>query len=497
MTLPQKHDRSSDSRFSLLIGAITDYAIFMLDPQGIVCSWNPGARRFKGYCADEIIGKHFAVFYTLEDQAAGLPSKVLERAANEGHAEMEGWRVRKDAGRFWAHVVVEPIRDPDGVLLGFAKITRDLTTQHEVAERMRRSEEQFRLLVQGVTDHAIYMLDREGYVTTWNAGAERITGYRRDEIVGKHFSVFHVPRDRLSGVPTECLRAALREGHWEQEGERVRKDGSRFWAEVSIDPIRDETGSVIGFAKLTHDVSERRAAQSALEDAREAMFNSQRIYALGQLTGGTAHDFNNLLAVITGALEMLQDSAVGAQAEHIDAAMNAAERGRALIGQLLSIARGEEPQLQAVDIGAAVRGILNVLTRAVGPAIRVDVRIAPGLPNALVDPSQLNTALLNLVVNARDAMPSGGTLTIRVTPAPGDAVMLKVEDTGIGMDERTLAEATRPFFTTKKPDQGTGLGLAMVHAMAKRSGGALSLKSAPGKGTVVTISLPIARAGSA
>jgi PAS domain S-box-containing protein len=350
--------------------------------------------------------------------------------------------------------------------------------------------DRYERLVGAITDYAIYMLDAQGIVTSWNRGAERLKGYAADEIIGKHFSIFYTLEARAAGTPSKALERAAIDGHVETEGWRIRKDAARFWAHVAIDPIRDDAGQVIGFAKVTQDMGERRAAQRALEDAREAMFQSQKMYALGQLTSGIAHDFNNLLTVITGALEMLKDEADTAQAEHLDVAMGAAERGAALIKQLLAFARGEEVKLLAVDVVAVVKGLLNVIRRAVGPAIHVEDELQPGLPSALVEPSQLNTALLNLAINARDAMPSGGTLKISVSSAPDGMVALEVADTGMGMDATTLESAMRPFFTTKAAGKGTGLGLAMVHGMAERCGGSLTLRSQPGKGTVVSLKLP-------
>ena len=219
---------SEDGRYRLLVEAVTDYAIYMLDPAGHVTSWNAGATRFKGYSAQEIIGAHFSQFYTDEDRASGLPARALQRADEEGKFESEGWRVRKSGERFWAHVVIDPIRDPGGGLIGFAKITRDLTERRQAEQQLRRSQEQLRLLVQGVTDYAIYMLDLEGHVSSWNAGAERIKGYRQDEILGRHFSHFYLPEDRAASQPETALITAARDGRFESEGWRLRKDGSRF-----------------------------------------------------------------------------------------------------------------------------------------------------------------------------------------------------------------------------------------------------------------------------
>ena len=294
-----------DGRYRLLIEAVTDYAIYMLDPTGIVTSWNPGAQRFKGYAPSEIIGQHFSRFYTEEDRKQGIPALALKTAVREGKFESEGWRVRKDGSRFWAHVVIDPIRTAAGELVGFAKITRDLTERKLVEEALKQSQEQFRLLVQGVSDYAIYMLDPEGVVANWNLGAHRIKGYTSEEIIGNHFSIFYTDEDRKAGEPQKALETAERDGRSEKEGWRVRKDGSRFWAHVIIDAIRDDDGKLIGYAKITRDITERREAQRQLEVAREALMQSQKMEAIGQLTGGVAHDFNNLLMAVLGSLELM------------------------------------------------------------------------------------------------------------------------------------------------------------------------------------------------
>jgi PAS domain S-box-containing protein len=262
--------QSSEVRYQLLVESIYDYAIYMLDPTGIVASWNPGAQRFKGYAADEILGEHFSRFYTEHDRATGLPARALATAQAEGKFESEGWRIRKDGTRFWAHVVIDPVRGQDGELIGFAKITRDLTERKAAEADLVRSQEQFRLLVQSVTDYAIYMLDPAGNVANWNVGAQRIKGYRAKEIVGQHFSRFYTEEDRKAGLPQQALATAAREGRFEKEGFRVRKDGTAFLAHVVIDPIRTDSGEILGYTKITRDITERQLAQQQLEEAREA-----------------------------------------------------------------------------------------------------------------------------------------------------------------------------------------------------------------------------------
>ena len=246
----------SDDPFRLLVQSILDYAIYMLDPNGYVTSWNAGAERIKGFATEEIVGKHFSTFYTPEDQEAGMPVKVLETARREGKFEGEGWRVRKDGSRFWASVVVDAIKDERGEVIGFAKITRDMTDQRAAQQALLEAERRFRILVQGVTDYAIYMLDPDGRVSNWNSGAERIKGYSPTEIIGQHFSRFYTPEDLDAAVPKRALETARSTGRYEAEGWRVRKDGTRFWASVVIDAIRGDDGEIIGFAKITRNMTE-------------------------------------------------------------------------------------------------------------------------------------------------------------------------------------------------------------------------------------------------
>ena len=496
-----------DDRYRMLIEAVNDYAIYMLDPDGYISSWNPGARRFKGYEESEILGEHFSRFYTEADRERGLPRRALEIAAREGKFEGEGWRCRKDGTRFWAYVVIDPIKDASGNLLGFAKITRDLTERKLAEEALRKSEEQFRLLVQGVTDYAIYMLTPDGQVSSWNAGAERIKGYRPEEIIGQHFSRFYTEEDRQAGAPRIALETAAREGRFEKEGWRIRKDGSRFVAHVIIDPIRAPDGTILGFAKITRDITERRETERALQEAREALFQSQKMDAIGQLTGGVAHDFNNLLMAVLGSLELLRKRlpADPKMTRLIDNAIQGAQRGTALTQRMLAFARRQELKPAQIDVADLVSGMTDLLHSSLGAIAQIQTDIPRGLRKVLVDPNQLELAILNLAVNARDAMPDGGSIFIaareeKVANAAdlkaGRYVCLSVTDEGCGMDEATQQRALEPFFTTKGVGKGTGLGLSMVHGMLDQSGGKLVLKSRKDEGTTVELWLPVATTGS-
>ena len=496
--------KSENDRYRLLVDAITDYAIYMLDPDGIVTNWNAGAQRFKGYAAEEIIGQHFSRFYSPEDRSDGLPERALTIARTEGKFEQEGWRIRKDGERFWAHVVIDPIWAKDGTLIGFAKITRDLTERRAAAESLRQSEEQFRLLVQSVTDYAIYRLDPEGHVASWNSGAERIKGYTPADIIGSHFSRFYTEEDRLAGEPERAMSIAREHGRFAAEGWRVRKDGSRFRASVVLDPIRDDKGKLIGFAKVTRDVSEREDAQRKLDLAREALFQSQKMEAIGQLTGGVAHDFNNLLMAILSSLTLLERRVArdASTQRLIDNARQGAERGAALTQRMLAFARRQELNPEPVDVPELVRGMNDLLQRTLGPSHPIGLQFPLSLPWVLADANQLEMALLNLAVNARDAMPDGGAISITASEAtvedraieglaPGRYVKLAVIDTGTGMDAATLARATEPFFTTKGVGKGTGLGLSMIHGLAEQMKGELVLRSTVGHGTTAELWLPV------
>ena len=507
MTVSDRIEASaaSEGRYRLLVDAITDYAIYMLDTTGFITSWNRGAKRFKGYDEAEILGKHVSVFYTDKDQRDGLPARVLESAARDGMFEGEGWRVRKDGSRFWAYVVVDAIRDDAGELLGFAKVTRDLSERQAARAALRRTEDQFKLLVQSVADYAIYLLDPSGLVSTWNTGAERIKGYRPEEAIGRHFSMFFTEEDRARGEPERALETASREGRFEKEGWRVRKNGDVFLASVVIAAVRDDDGTVIGFAKVTRDMTAAKQAQLDLDRARESLLLAQRMEAVGQLTGGVAHDFNVFFRAILGSLETAQRSLPEDPdiVPHVEHAMQAARRGRSLTQRMLALAERQELMPERVDLPVLLHGMADLLQRTLGPSIVVEMVFPTALGAVYVDPNQLALVVLNLLRNARDAMPDGGTILIAGSEdlithdvaglgGSGRFICLSVADRGDGMDAEILACATEPFFTTKGVGKGTGLGLSMVHGFAEQSGGQLIIRSRKGDGTVAELWLPAA-----
>lgn len=497
----------TERRFRLMVENVQDYAIYMLDPSGLVTSWNAGAQRMKGYEAKEIIGQHFSRFYTKEDRTAGLPWRVLEIAAREGRYESEGWRVRKDGSRFWASAVVDAIRDANGRLIGFAKVTRDVSLRRAAQAALRESERQFRLLLESVTDYALFMLDPNGNVVSWNAGARRIKGYTADEIAGLHFSRFYTEADRAAGLPARALQVAATQGRFEAQGWRVRKDGSRFWANVIVHPILNEKGNLAGFAKITQDITEKRDAEIALQKAEEHRGRAQRMEALGHLTGGVAHDFNNLLMVIGGFTQTLKKLAgqdpKGLRA--VEAIELAVEKGQSLTRQLLTFSRRQTLNPVVTGIAERVEAFAKMLGSSKADKAKLIADIPSDIWPVKADISEFELALLNITLNARDAMPEGGVVTITAenvqlkheddpSQLEGDFVAVTIADTGAGIPDEILPRVFDPFFTTKGGKKDSGLGLSQVHGFAHQSGGTVTIESKLGQGTRVTLYLPRAKA---
>ena len=366
--------------------------------------------------------------------------------------------------------------------------------------QLTESERRFRLLVEAVTDYAIFMLDPAGRVVKWNPGAQRIKGYTADEIVGQHISRFYTDEDRRDGVPDRAIATAARTGKFEGEGWRVRKDGTHFWANVVIDAIRNEHGELIGFAKVTRDRTEQRAAEERLRQA-------QKMEAVGQLTGGVAHDFNNLLTVISGNLEALQRRLSERGDQHlqrmVNSAITASSRAAVLTHQLLAFSRRQPLLPKSISINTMITGMADLVRRILPESIAIETVLVGGIWPTFVDANQLENSLLNLAVNARDAMPDGGKLTIEGAnvhldehyaatadvPA-GQYVGIFVSDSGVGMPQDIIGKAFEPFFTTKDVGQGTGLGLSQVYGFVRQSGGHVKIYSEVGIGTTVKIYLP-------
>jgi PAS domain S-box-containing protein len=500
---------SAGSDLQLLIDAVVDYAIYMIGPQGLVMSWNSGARRLKGYSREEIIGQSFSKFYTLEDQAAGIPDKALATAREEGRFHAEGWRVRKDGTRFWASVVIDAIKDENGKLIGFAKVTRDITERQLAQLALLESERRYRRLVESVVDYAIFQLDLNGNVVTWNVGAQRIKGYSAEEITGQHFSRFYSEEDRAAGVPARALETAKTKGKFESEGWRVRKDGTKFWALVIIDAIYDDDRHLIGFAKVTRDITERHETQEALKNTQQQLAASQKMEAVGQLSGGIAHDFNNLLMIVLGNLETVQRHAqripnAPNMQRALSNAIRGAQRAAALTSRLLAFSRRQPLDPKPIDVNRFITGSAEFLQRSLGETMQIEAVGSAGLWTIEADPNHLESALVNLAINARDAMPNGGKLTIEASNSFADATYVRanpeinegqyvaicISDTGVGMAPDVLARVFEPFFTTKEAGHGTGLGLSQVYGFVKQSGGHVKIYSEPGQGTTVKMYLP-------
>jgi PAS domain S-box-containing protein len=384
----------------------------------------------------------------------------------------------------------------------------DETSRHErTVERLRRTEESFQLLVENVHDCALFVLDPSGIVVSWNEGAQRIQQYQAGEIIGRHFACFYAPRDQEAGKPAQALETAARIGTWQEEGRRVRKDATGFFADVVINPIRDQDGALVGFATITRDITERKRAEQELEQARAALAHSQKMEAVGQLTGGIAHDFNNMLAAILGSLDLMelrQETFSLGATKMLGVIRHAADHGAELTRRLLAFSRKQALAPALTDVNRLVAGMSELLRRTLGEAVTVDTVMAGGLWAAFIDPNQVESALLNLAVNARDAMPQGGRLTIETGNAfleedyarrhgdikVGQYVFIAVSDTGAGMTADTLEHAFEPFYTTKAIGSGTGLGLSQVYGFVRQSGGHVELYSEVGRGTTVKLYFP-------
>ena len=488
---PAASDHPTDDRFRLLVENVQDYAIFMLDPQGRVATWNVGAQRLKGYAASEVIGRHFELFYPPDAVERGWPKEELRRALEFGRVEDEGWRVRKDGSRFWASVVITVLFDGAGVLQGFAKVTRDLTERRAHEEAMRQSEEQLRLLMGAVADYAIFMLDAEGKVLSWNTGAERINRYREDEVLGRHFSMFFTADDVAAGVPARELAVALRNGRAEAEGWRVRKGGEVFWAAAVLTPVIGPDGDLRGYAKVTRDLSEpRRAAELERSSRRMEEF-------LAML----AHELRNPLAPLRNAVEIMTlkgglppyMSAVSAM---IDRQVRQLTR---LVDDLLDVARITTGKISLRREPFDFRGVVlaSVETARAGierkrQVLTLDLPDGP-LPTT-GDAARLGQALQNLLNNAARYTPTGGAIRLAVRHQ-GQALVITVSDNGIGLAPEAI-DRIFDLFTQERvardpSDSGLGIGLSLARKVVELHSGSLTAYSAgPGQGSSFSMLLP-------
>lgn len=478
-----------------VMAEVTEFALYELDTEGICVRWESYSANYRANVAAQVVGRPLSDFYPEGAKPGEGYGDNLRRAVEFGRADGEGWRLRLDGGRAWMRFVILAKRDEAGELTGFVGFTYDASRQKSFDDRLSVSEKTFRLLVQGIKDHAIYMLDRTGRVTNWNPGAERIKGYTEDEIVGEHFSKFYTQEDRDAGKPARALFEARESGEFHEEGWRIRKDGTRFRADVTIQPIYDDDGRFAGFSMQVRDISEWHETGERLAQANEALLQSQKMRSLGELTGGIAHDFNNLLTVVRGSAELLKSDRLTEEKRlrHVNAIIETADRAAELTSQLLSFARRQPLQPQVINLNAMIADMSDLIARSIGSNIRVLNATAPDLWQIKADPTQLRNLILNAAINARDAMEEQGTLTIttrNVSGENGEEVRLSISDTGMGMPPDVRARVFEPFFTTKGPGKGTGLGLSQAYGFAVQSGGRIDIASTEGRGTTLKLFLP-------
>jgi len=509
---PDSHPRDGEERFRLLVESARDYAIFMLDPKGNVLTWNFGAERFQGYRADEIIGSHFSRFYPPEAAAKGVPDDDLRRAAEDGSLEDEGWRVRKDGSMFWANVVITAMRGDRGELIGYAKLTRDQTQRRNHEEALRLSEERFRLLVEGVSDYAIFMLDVNGRVASWNVGAQRIKGYAADEIIGQHFSVFY-PREVVeSGWPEHELREAAKTGRFVDTGWRVRKDGSTFWANVTITAMRDEAGTLLGFAKLTRDLTERRRAEAMevasqqreeiLDAERTARMTAQRATQLkDEFLATLSHELRTPLSAILGWTQVLLKGHAGNAVDQRRAIEVIDRNARAqvqLIDDLLDLSRIMTGKLRLDLRQVAILDVVRAAIDSAAPAaatkeIRLISLLDPGRAVVNGDASRLQQVVWNLLTNAIKFTPRGGQVQVLLQRV-NSHIELSVSDTGIGIPASFLPHVFERFSqrdgSSTRAHGGLGLGLAICKQLVELHGGTIRAAS-PGEGLGATFSVDL------
>jgi len=484
--------------FRLLVDTVADYAIFLLDPEGYITSWNTGAERLKLYKSEEIIGKHFSIFYTARDLATDKPRHALRVAAETGRFEDEGWRVRKDGSCFWADVVITRIRDENGNIIGFGKITRDLTER-------RQAELHVRLLVESVVDYAIFSMNPQGYITSWNIGGQRIKGYKTEEVLGKHFSIFYTEEDRAAGLPEHILQTAAKQGRFEGEGWRVRKDGTRFWASIVLTALRDEDGVLSGFSKVTRDMSDRKALLEELKRHADELElrvkeREQSNAELEAFAYSVSHDLRAPLRAIVGFAEALQeDCAKGLDQQgrdYLDEIIEAAGRMNLLVQDLLEYGRVSriDLQLAPVNLRDAIDDAVRQLGNDHGGALEVQVASDVWVR---AHPQALAQVIFNLLSNAVKFHKKGLSPEVQLrTEADNSSVRLAVIDNGIGIAPQHRERIWQVFerLHDRETYAGTGIGLAIVKRAATRMGGRCGLESEVGKGSTFWIELPLAEA---
>lgn len=453
----------TEEEFRHLVDAVVDYAIFMFDPEGYVTSWNRGAEVIKGYRRDEIVGEHFSVFYPEADREAGRPSHLLEEAAANNHVEDEGWRVRTDGSQFWANVTITALHDEAGNIRGFAKVTRDMTERKQQREALKEEKDRFQSMVQEVKDYAIFMLDQDGHIASWNAGARQIKGYQRDDILGEHFSTFYPDEAVESSVPDQLLETARTDGRVEHEGWRVRKDGSRFWADVVITALHDDDGDVRGFSKVTRDMTNRREYQQQLEHQTEQMEELLRV---------VAHDLQKPVSVAQGNIELTKESG---EATHFETVETALDRMAAIVDEILDIS---EAGIIISDTSPVA--LADVADRA-WEMIETDAAtlVMDELGTIKADEVQLQSIFENLLQNAV-IHGGGGAVTVG---ALENGFYMADEGTGIPAEDRK--KVLEYGYSTR--DAGTGFGLSIVKTIVEAHGWTLAVAESVGGGARIEI----------
>lgn len=494
---------SEEHQLALLVTGALDYAIFVMDPGGHILTWNAGAERLKGYRREEIIGRHFSTFHTEEDLARDHPAEELRLALRDGRYEEEGWRVRKDGSQFWANIVITAVYDEAGTHVGFGKVSRDLSARRKVEEQARakarelevanRQLAEFQRLVTSVRDYAIFMLDPSGRIRSWNTGARRLKGYAPEEIIGRHFSTFYLPEDRARDHPGWELEEAQREGRYEEEGWRVRKDGSRFWASVTITAIRDDEGRLTGFAKVTRDLTERKAAEDAL---REAVVQLRRANEeLDRFASVAAHDMLDPLRTISGFAKILTREGLPANevreyAAHVE---SSSERLTGMLGALLTYARAGRAAHPGhpVELLRVAEEVLADLAGAIqesGATVRLEV---PPDGRVVSHDNDLRIVLQNLVVNALKFAETGSpAIAIRAERRQAGEWAMLVEDNGSGIPEPDQRRVFEPFERAHSHQRGYGIGLAICRRLVERHGGELGVRSEVGRGSCFWFTMP-------
>jgi PAS domain S-box-containing protein len=500
--------RQSEERYRLMVEGVKEYAIFLLDPTGHIVTWNEGAKRTKGYSSYEIIGKHFSIFYTAEDLEDKKPERELKIAIATGKYEEEGWRVKKNGSVFWGNIVITALFNEQNKLIGFSKVTRDLTERKENEENLRQSEERYRSLVEQVTDYGIFMLDEKGRIMSWNEGAKKIKGYKADEIIGKYFSIFYPEEDIINGKPAFELKKAIAEGKYEEEGWRLRKDGSRFWANVIITPVYNQMGILIGYSKVTRDLTERKEAERALRESFERyrviaeelkVTNAELSYAnkeLEQFTSIVSHDLQEPVRTIKSFLQLMDMKLDAGQYDdlktYINKSISAANRMRELIHNLLNYSQLSKNQVIETEVSfneLINQAIQNVKTSV--DASNANITVESDVDTIYGDKVQLVQLIQNLLSNALK-FTNGSTPQVKISCWEENGhIKFAISDNGIGIAEDDRYKIFEIFrrLHTKKDYPGTGIGLAICKKIVDRHGGRIWPESEPGKGTTFYFTL--------